>query len=65
MLNNVIKTCLIVLLLLLASCESPTSQTQEYEIKSDLPVINIGRLICGGYFDMRFAEQAEQLVRGK
>jgi len=58
MLNNVIKVFLT--MLLLASCELPTSQTQEREVKPDLPVINIGRLICGGHLPLAVVEKKYQ-----
>jgi len=58
MLNNIIKTFLTVLLL--ASCESPTSQIQEREIKPGLPVINVGRLICGGHLPLAVVEKKYQ-----
>jgi len=58
MLNNAIKIFLTVLLL--ASCESPTNQMQAREGKSNLPVINIGRLICGGHLPLAVVEKKYQ-----
>ena len=48
------------LLLILASCDSSTNQTEHQATNESLPVINIGRLICGGHLPLAVVEKKYQ-----